>query len=146
VSFEKLSPSGIMLLAFGNSGVTDSRLIYTEVLKETQEGPTYFRGRIRLKNGSVVYTDVVQVVTSGKKKIWFYPNPVNRNSTIKYVLQQGIPAYSSLQLFDVFGRLVKSFSSMPNEIIVADLPAGIIIYRLLDGRNETLETGKLIIQ
>jgi hypothetical protein len=145
ISFEKVSGTGQLLQTYG-SIKTNSNLIYNQVVDEVPAGITYLRGRIRLINGAIVYTNIVPVLTSGPKNILFYPNPANRNQPLQYVLQQGIPASSPLQLFDIYGRLLKSFPSLPGKINVADLPRGVIIYKLLNSDNSTLETGKLIIQ
>jgi hypothetical protein len=61
-------------------------------------------------------------------------------------LQQGIPASSQLQLFDIYGRLLKSFTSIPDKINVSGFSPGVIIYKLLDSDNSILETGKLLIE
>jgi hypothetical protein len=145
VFFEKVTASGQAVQTYGGIQVANN-LIYTFLLDQVAGGVTYIRGKIKLKNGAIVYTDIVPVLTSGKKFIWFYPNPVTRSGIIKYVLQQGVPAYSALELFDVYGRLIKNYSSLPDAINASELPAGVIIYRLLNDQNETLETGKLIIQ
>jgi hypothetical protein len=57
--------------------VINNNLIYNQLVNEVPAaGITYLRGRIKLKNGAVVYTDIIPVLTSGKKSILFYPNPV----------------------------------------------------------------------
>jgi hypothetical protein len=63
-----------------------------------------------------------------------------------YMLQQGIPANSRLQLFDVSGRLLKSFTEMPGSFAVPGLAKGLLIYKLMSSDGQLLETGKLIIQ
>jgi hypothetical protein len=60
--------------------------------------------------------------------------------------QQGIPASSRLQLFDISGRLVKSFTEMPGTVKAGTLPLGLYIYKLLTADGKFLETGKLVIQ
>jgi hypothetical protein len=98
-----------------------------------------------LKNGAVVYTDIIPVLTSGKKSIPFYPNPVPRGMSLRHVLQQGLFTSSRLQFFDAYGRLLKSYSSLPDNIDVSQFPAGVIFYKLLNEANITLEAGKIVI-
>jgi hypothetical protein len=119
VYFEKVSSSGQLLQTYGGAKVINSNLIYSLLVYDVTSGVTYLRGRIKLNSGAIVYTDIIPVLTSGKKNIVFYPNPVNRSSALHYVLQQGVPASSQLQLFDIYGRLLKSFSSMPDKIDVS---------------------------
>ncbi|MCW3090641.1 MAG: C-terminal target protein [Ferruginibacter sp.] len=145
VFFEKVTATGQLLQIYGGAPVSKNTLIYTLLVNEVSSGITYLRGRIKLKNGSVVYTDIIPVLTSGKNSIVFYPNPAKRNSSLHYVLQQGIPAGSQLQLFDVSGRLLKSFSSLPDNIDISAFAPGVLIYRLLGIDNQLLETGKVII-
>jgi hypothetical protein len=61
-------------------------------------------------------------------------------------LQQGVPASNRLQLFDIYGRLLKNFASIPDKIDVSLFAPGVVIYRLLNDENMTVETGKIIIQ
>jgi hypothetical protein len=146
VYFDKVSSSGQLLQTYGGAKVINSNLIYSLLVDDVASGITYLRGRIKLNSGAIVYTDILPVLTSGKKNIVFYPNPVNRSLALHYVLQQGVPASSQLQLFDIYGRLLKSFSSIPDKIDVSGFSLGVIIYKLLDSDNSILETGKLVIE
>jgi hypothetical protein len=146
VFFEQVTASGQTKKIYGSAKVNTSNFIYDHLVNELTGGVTYVRARIKLKNGVTVFTDIVPILTSGQNNIWFYPNPVTKNNTIKYILKQGVPADSPLQLFDIYGRLIRNYASLPKEINISNLPSGIVIYRLLDDNNKTLETGKLIIQ
>jgi hypothetical protein len=145
VFFENVSAAGELLQIYGSAKVVNNNSIYTQAASNIRSGVTYLRGRIKLKNGTSVYTDIVPVLTSGKKIIWFYPIPAQRNGELNYVLQQGIPTSSKLQFFDVNGRLLQSYSSMPDKIVLSGYSAGMVIYKLLSEEGETLETGKLLI-
>jgi Secretion system C-terminal sorting domain len=94
----------------------------------------------------VVYTDIVSVITSGNKNIIFYPNPANAATPLRYVLKQGLPGDTQLQLFDISGRIIKNYTSIPTTIDISRLPNGVVIYKLLDKNDGLVETGKLIIQ
>lgn len=146
VFFEKVSASGQLLQTYGSAKVINNNLIYSQIVNAVPAGITYLRGRIKLKSGSIVYTGIIPVLTSGKKYVWFYSNPANRNMPLKYVLQQGVPSGSQLLLFDMYGRLLKSFSSLPDKIDISKIPPGVIIYKLVNSENKTLETGKLIVK
>jgi Subtilase family len=146
IAFEKVTQQGQLLQTYGKLKVIDNTLLYNQLENELDRGITYFRGKIILKNGTVVYTDIVSVITSGNKNIIFYPNPVNTGTPLKYVLKQGLPGDTQLQLFDISGRMIKNYTSIPTTIDISKLPIGMVIYKLLDKNGGLVETGKLIIQ
>lgn len=146
IFFDQVTSNGQLIKTYGSEMVSAGNMIYNHLVNEVLGGITYVRARVKLKNGSFVYTDILPILTSGQKNIWFYPTPAAKNGAIKYILKQGIPADSPLQLFDLNGRLLRNYPSLPGQIQTLGLPSGVIIYRLLDSVNKTLETGKLIIQ
>jgi hypothetical protein len=146
IAFEKVTQQGQLLQTYATQKVIDNTLLYNQLVNEADPGITYLRGKIILKNGAVVYTDIISVITSGNKNIIFYPNPVNAATPLKYVLLQGLPGDTQLQFFDISGRIIKNYSSIPTTIDISRLPAGIVIYKLLGKDGGTVETGKLIIQ
>jgi Subtilase family len=146
IAFEKVTQQGQLLQTYGKLKVIDNSLLYNQLVNEADRGITYLRGKIILKNGAVVYTDIISVITSGNKNIIFYPNPVNAATPLKYVLQQGLPGDTQLQFFDISGRIIKNYASIPTTIDISRLPSGIVIYKLLDKDGGMLETGKLVIQ
>jgi hypothetical protein len=145
IYFEKVSSTGQWQQTYGSAKVISNTIIYNQLVSNLASGISYFRGRIKLKGGGIVYTDIISVLTSGQQQILFYPNPVTGNNLLNYVLQQGIPADSRLQLFDLTGRLLKDFSSLPDKINISAFPSGIIIYKLIGSDNKILGTGKIII-
>jgi hypothetical protein len=146
VFFEEVTSTGHLLQTYGGSKVNNNTLVYTQFVEEVSAGNTYLRGRIKLKSGAIVYTNIIPVLTSGKKIILFYPNPTNRSIPLRSVVQQGVPADSRLQFFDIYGRLLREFSTLPNTIDISRFPVGVIIFKLLNKENNTIETGKLFIQ
>lgn len=145
VFFEQLSLSGQLLRVVGSSQV-NSNAIYEQLVTDLPACTTYWRVRLKMKSGAVVYTETIEVLTSGKRFILFYPNPVKRNTALHYMLQQGIPVDSKLLFFDVAGRLVKSYTSIPDNIDLSSFAAGLIIYKLYSSNGRLLETGKLVLQ
>jgi hypothetical protein len=146
VFYEQISASGQLLKTWGAVKVNAGDRTYKWLVAEAPGGTTYWRARIKLKTGAIVYTDISSVLTSGKQLIVFYPNPAGKNQSLVYVLQQGVPAASRLQLFDISGRLLKQFSEMPGNIDVSTLASGMVIYKLMSADGKLLERGKLIIQ
>ncbi len=145
IYFELVTATGQLQFTYGSAKVIGNNLIYNQLVNNLSSGITYFRGRIKLKAGRIVYTDIINVLTSGQHPIVFYPNPSDGSNPINYVLKQGIPAYSRLQLFDMTGRLLKDISSLPDKIDISAFPSGILIYRLIGSNNDILDRGKIII-
>ncbi len=145
IFFEKLSSVGQFKKYYGSVKVIGNNLIYTQLVNELENGTTYFRAKLLLKNGSIVYTDIISVLTSGKQSIIFYPNPVSKTGTLNYMLQQGLSPNSRLQFFDITGRLIKSYATLPTKIDLSTFNAGVIVYKLYDVNNRKLETGKIVI-
>jgi hypothetical protein len=145
IFFERVTQQGNLLQTYGGIKIINNNSLNTQFVDNLASGITYFRSKIKLKNGAIVYTDIISVLTSGKQNIVFYPNPVSKSGTLNYVLMQGIPADNSIQFFDVTGRLIMNFKSLPTTIYISNLPTGVIIYKLFNADNKPLQTGKIII-
>jgi len=145
IYWQQVTETGQVLQTFGAVKVDGSVFIYQQFIDKVASGTTYWRSRIKLKNGAAVYTDKISVITSGNNYILFFPNPVLRNGVLTYILQQGISNSSRLQLFDINGRLLKDFSEMPGSIDVSSMQPGIIIFKLIGAGGKVLQHGKLMI-
>jgi len=145
IYFERVSPQGGLLQTYGGIQVTNTNPQYSQFVNNLARGIMYFRAKIKLTNGTIVYTDIISLLTSGRQNIVFYPNPVSKRGALKYVLMQGIPADNRIQFFDMAGRMIKNFLSLPTVIDISKFPTGILIYKLYSSNNKPLETGKLII-
>lgn len=143
--FEMVSSAGGLLRTVGSVKVNPLNAIYHQLATDLPQGTSYWRVRIKLKSGAVVYTEIISVLTSGKKAILFYPNPVKRGQPVNWVIRQGVPASSRLQLYDIAGRLLKDYNELPPVLNVAALPPGVFIFKLLDSNGRLLEAGRLII-
>jgi hypothetical protein len=146
ILFERVTKEGMLLQSYGSIKTNGVNLIYMQTINDVPAGTIYFRARIRLRNGAMVYTDIISLITSGTQLISFYPNPVNKTMPLRAVLRQGVSSNNKLCFYDMYGRLLRSFSYIPDVINVSKLQAGIIIYRILDDENRVLQTGKLVIQ
>lgn len=143
--FEQVTNSGQLVNTAGALKASVNIFNYTQLVTAVPPGTSYWRVRIKLKSGGIIYTEILSVTTSGKRFILFYPNPVSRNETLTYVLKQGVPNDSRLQLFDITGRLLRTYTEMPGTISTAPLPPGILVYKLVNSSGEVLETGKLVL-
>ena len=145
IFFERVTSQGALLQTYGGIKLINNDPLYTQFVNNLARGITYFRAKIKLRNGAIVYTDIISLLTSGKQNIIFYPNPVSKKGMLNYVLMQGIPADNRIQFFDITGRLIRNFSSLPTTIDISKFPTGIVIYKLFGANNKPLETGKLVI-
>jgi hypothetical protein len=145
IFFEKLTAFGQFEKSYGSVKATGNSLIYTQLVNGLDNGITYFRAKLLLKSGAIVYTDIISVLTSGKQKIIFYPNPVSKATALNYALQQGISPNSRLQLFDITGRLLKTYSTLPTTINLSNFATGIVMYKLYEEGGKLLEEGKIMV-
>lgn len=144
VYFERVTQQGTLLQTYAGTKVTnDPRL--TQFVNNLAGGITYFRAKIKLTSGAFVYTDIISLLTSGRQYIAFYPNPASKKTSLKHVLMQGIPADNRIQFFDINGKLIRNFESLPTTIDISEFPTGVVVYKLFNKRNNRLEAGKLII-
>jgi hypothetical protein len=145
VFFERVSSQGMLLQTYGGKKVFNNSPLYDQFVSNLESGITYFRCKIKLKNGAIVYTDIISLLTSGTQKILFYPNPASKSAKLYYVMMQGISADKRIQFFDISGRLIRNFATLPTAFDLRDFPTGIIIYKLLGNNDRPLATGKLVI-
>lgn len=119
---------------------------YHYQVKDIPQGTSYWRARIRLRNGNMIYTDIISVLSSGQRKILFYPNPASREAPLNWVLQQGTAASSRLQLFDMGGRQLADYPELPPSLNLRGMARGYYIYKLLGINGSLIETGKILLQ
>ncbi len=144
IFFEQVTAGGGLLKSAGTLK-TNMASLYTQLVNDIPQGTTYWRAKIKLKSGAFVYTEIIPVISSGSRQILFYPNPAVRSTPLSWIIRQGTPSSSRLQLFDGTGRLVADFAELPVAINLTHLPAGFFIYKLLSRDGLVLETGKLIL-
>ena len=75
----------------------------------------------------------------------FYPNPASVASGLQFLLAQGLDINNAIQFFDVNGKYLKGYKTIPNKIDVNIFPTGMIFYKLLDANFKVIETGNFII-
>ena len=145
IFFEQVTLNGQVIKSYDGKKVTAGIATYTQTENDPPPGTSYWRAKLKLKDGRIIYTENISVQTSGRRYVIFYPNPVSRNGTLNYIMQQGVPPGSRLAFYDAAGRFLKSyFQSDP--INISTLPAGVIMYKLITNDNKVLETGKLVIR
>jgi hypothetical protein len=144
IGFEKLNGSGQLIAAGSAMKASATQSVYTYVWDGLSNGAHLFRARIRLKSGAIVYSNVITLLTSGDRYLYFYPNPASGHPLLDYITRPGLPGDSRLLLFDITGRLLRQYNGLPGKVDLSLLPRGIIIYQLVDINNKKLESGKII--
>lgn len=145
VYFEEVTRGGALIRVFDKQQAVAAQTIYTTMADQITPGTIYLRGRIRLRNGAIVYTDLIPVFSSGNRNVLFYPNPVPRSASLMYTIRQGISPDCRLQIYDAYGLLVKDLASLPRMIDVSALMRGIYFFKLIDPAGKTISTEKIII-
>jgi hypothetical protein len=146
IFFERVTTDGNFLQSLGSMQASIHQLEYVKRSEERIAGTIYIRARIRLKSGVFVYTDIIEVLSSGSKNILFYPNPVRQSSRLSYIMKQGISPDCRLQIFDLFGRTVRQYISLPTSIDVSGLLPGTYIFKISDRSGKQIEITKQVIQ
>lgn len=146
VQFEKVTSTGQLLNSQPAQNVTNNELIYYSDNFMLQKGVNYFRAKITLVTGQVIYTDIVSALSTGEDKIMFYPNPVTRNTPLNYLLKDNFGTNFKLLLYNSSGQLLSTAQiASVGTIDVSNLPQGVIIYKVI-GEDKTVFTeGKFIL-
>jgi Subtilase family len=146
VVFEKLNYDNTLQRILGGFRVTGNQLDYTNTDASPNAGLNVYRVGIRFMDGRWVYTDKVTVINTGQRQIYYYPNPVSSGSVLNYQLKDTDPGWQ-WQLVDMQGRVVRTqVLDFAGTIRLANLQAGIYMYRLLSNQSVIVETGKIIVK
>jgi hypothetical protein len=129
--FERVTADGQLLQTWGRVNATANQFTYTQLASDLPAGTIYIRARIKLKSGAIVYTDIIPVISSGSQSIVFYPNPVSRYEPLKYILKQGVAPDSRLMIYDIWGRLIRDYVSLPGSVDLSGLMAGVYLFKLV---------------
>ncbi|MEP6926651.1 MAG: S8 family peptidase, partial [Ginsengibacter sp.] len=140
ISFEKQTTSGFVTIF---SPILNNQLEYTYNYKPLSKGITYFRAKIILINGQIIYSQAEAVFYVEPGKYLLLPVPV-RNSDIS--LYTTIPDGEIISICDVMGRIVLQKEILfTHEIIKTSLlHSGEYFYRI-SKKGLKVYSGKLII-
>ena len=141
ISFEKQTTPGFVTIF---SPVLNNQLQYTYDYHPLSKGITYFRAKITLTNGQVIYSPLQAVFYVEPGKYLLLPVPVKRNNDIS--LYTTTPDGEIISVFDVMGRIVlQKEIQFTHEIITTSLlQPGEYFYRI-SKKGLKVYSGKLII-
>ncbi len=146
ISFEEVTEQGVLLQQLATQTAMAGKFLYEQTTAKLKAGISYFRVKIYLKSGAVVYTDILSLLTSGGDIARFYPNPASKKNAVNIVLEQGFPATSMLQFYDISGRLLRTFKYIPASLDLSSFSNGLLIYKIITPENTLLQTGKILLQ
>ena len=140
ISFEKLTASGYVNIF----STTIHGLEYTYNYLPLATGVTFFRAKIILSNGQVIYSNPESVFYVEPGKYLLIPVPVKRSTDLN--LYTTLPDGEIISIVDVMGRIVlKKEIQFTREVIrTSSLQAGEYFYRITKQGSKTF-SGKLIV-
>jgi hypothetical protein len=141
VSFQKITAAGIQTL---KTITNPSTLNLSSTDLQLTQGANIYRLQIKLKNGSVVYSDTDLVYYFPTRPVLVYPNPAQHNQPINIIAQD--PGIYSVNIYDANGRLVHQqlLSNISQSLKMLFLPSGLYIVKVFD-ENKKSFAQKLIV-
>ena len=140
ISFEKLKDGSYVNVY--TSAVNGLEYRFTDL--QFAEGITYYRAKILLNNGTIIYSDKVAVFYVRAGTYLVFPTPVKRNDDLQVLTS--IPNGEIFVIRDMLGRIIfkKEVQSARQNISTGTLVSGIYFYQIVQN-NAVLKTGRLII-
>ena len=125
-----------------NSEVNGLEYRFTDL--KLANGITYYRAKVLLNNGKIIYSDKVAVFFVPTDSYLIFPIPVTKNEDLQVLTS--IPNGEILIIRDMLGRIIlqKEIQSARQYINIRALIAGIYFYQILKS-NTILKTGRLVI-
>jgi hypothetical protein len=107
-------------------------------------GVNYYRLKLILANGAVIYSEVVPVYYYPDLPVIIFPNPVAQNNDLTIISQEAVRY--SIRIFDVQGRLIRkqNLSGVNNIIPMQGFSKGIYLISI-SGENGKIATEKLMV-
>ena len=141
IEFEKKTPSGYITI--GNIVITN-QLQYSLDFRPLVPGITFFRAKITLRNGQVIYSDDEAIFYAAPGKYVLLPVPIKRYSDITLITS--LPDGEIFTLVDVLGRKVLQQVIQANQqrVKTSTFQAGAYFY-FITKNGARLASGKLVI-
>lgn len=140
ISFEKLK--GSMYVNVFTTAANGLQYKFTDL--QLTKGITYYRAKILLKNGTIIYSEKEAVFYVPTGSYIVFPIPVKKNDDLQVL--SALPNGELFIIRDIFGRIIlqKQIQSVRQNISTRTITAGVYFYQILK-ENTILKTGKLII-
>jgi hypothetical protein len=140
ISFEKLNKGDFETIFTSPVNGLEYSFDFTSL----KTGVSFFRAKIILKNGSIIYSTIESVTYVEPGKYLLLPVPVKKNSSIN--LYTAIPDGEIISLIDAMGRIVlKKEIRFTHELIETSvMQRGQYFYQITK-KGKKVSSGKLII-
>ena len=126
------------------NGSSSQPLNYQAADANTVKGISQYRIKQIDKDGAAKYSDVRIVKGEGQAiKLLVYPNP-SANGKINLVFENATEVYG-VELIDVTGRVMKSWTSVSNNLQIADLKPGHYMVRVRNNATLDVVTEKVMV-
>jgi len=127
------------------SSFTVNRDTFTSTDRINKAGIYYYRAKIILTNGRILFSDTVQVIIYKEQSLYVYPNPYINGTTL-FLETQDIGTWY-FDLINTSGQRVFSrrMRNSNMSLVLPVLSNGLYFYRIVQSTGNIL-TGKLIIQ
>lgn len=141
ISFEKQNASGYTTIA---SPLLNGSLRYDAGFSPLKNGINYFRVKIVLANGQIIYSnnEAVYYATAGQYVL--FPVPVKRNNDINIITAS--PEGETISIIDAAGRIIlqQKINTVKEIISTSLLQPGLYFYRITKNGLK-VSAGKLIV-
>lgn len=119
-------------------------LHYKYFYQPLPKGVTFFRVKIVLRSGKIIYSDKTAVYYNEPGKYLVFPNPAKRNQIIE--IYTPLPAEEAFTLLDASGKIVlkKPIQSVHEYIPATNLSPGIYIYKIIK-KEGNVSVGKVVV-
>lgn len=119
--------------------------LYSLEDEHPKQGVNEYRARLNLAGGKYLYSEIATGYYSENDSWWVFPNPVDNNSTIRWISRTEETGW--FELFDICGNLMleTSSSGLLNEIPLNGYAPGMYFFRIRDG-EQLIGTGKLVVK
>jgi hypothetical protein len=132
VAFEKVTASSYALIGVGHPA---NALHFEQDDAAPTPGTNYYRVRLTLKNGLVLYSEVATVYYPGSKGWLAYPNPLGTAGLLTVLTNR--PGETTFRLFDVAGRQLgsRNLEDLYSVVDLGNLPKGLYFYEVRVGNE-----------
>lgn len=140
ISFEKLNGNHYETISSATIAQFENTFDFTAL----KTGISYFRAKVSLKNGTVIYSQIEAVTYVEPGKYLLLPVPVKKNEAIN--LYTTIPDNEIITLTDAVGRIVlkKQIQFTHEYIQTSALQAGLYFYQITK-KGVRVSSGKLVV-
>lgn len=110
-------------------------------------GLNYYRAKITLNNGEVIYSDLVNLNFILPNQFKIYPNPISRQGFFQVLYNVTEPELVRFQVYTALGAEVFSMNllQLDSSLSAEDFQTGLYFYRFVkDG--QLLQSGKLVVR